>query len=124
MAHWSVVGGPSVGRDFEQDDLALAAELDLPVFEVTNKELNNWDVFARMVRVLCDIEPTEAMRQAHAEISAQQHNPNRERIAPPAELAKEEADVWRQVGYFEPLLQEQVTRWYRERGEPLSPPAE
>jgi hypothetical protein len=94
---------------------AIWRRLNLPVAEITNTELNEWDLFARMIQAF-DIPAVGPELQAdHRRISAKRHNKNPNRKPIPSNLDAIEAAVWRQIVHFEPFLREQIIEQY-ERG--------
>jgi hypothetical protein len=94
---------------------ALAKTLSLPVVDVTNRELNDWAVFKGMLAEFGGLPATEVVRQAHAKLSAEQHNANRSRLPLPDGLDDAEAAIWQRVRYFEPLLEQQIATRYAKR---------
>lgn len=93
----------------------LAEGLGMPVFDVTNKELNDWSIYSRMLETL-NLPITEDVRQAHASISQNIHNQNPEPRDLPttAPLAGEEEGIWDTVSHYEPLLRGQIAERYSE----------
>ncbi|MBW7851049.1 MAG: hypothetical protein H3C38_11175 [Rhodospirillales bacterium] len=89
----------------------MAAELGLPVVDLTNRELNALPVFAEVLAVL-GIEATDQVRARHAQVSGKVHNPNSVRQQPPDNLDELENDVWNRVADFEPLLAGKISERY------------
>ncbi len=91
---------------------AMARDMGLPVADVTNKELNDWGAFSRMLGDLGGLPATEEVRQAHARISGQRHNENKRRQAMPDGLDAAEQQIWDRIGHYEPLLADKVAKRY------------
>ena len=93
--------------------LALASSLEMPTAEVTNQELNDWAVFSQLLRSL-NLPATDAVREAHAHISAQHHNPNISRKKMPSMdyLVDSEEQIWSRIANFEPLLRQHIQDRY------------
>ena len=89
-----------------------AAELGLVQFDVTNRELNDWDIYARMLTAL-GLPATEQVRQSHSDISGEIHNRIAERQELPDNLDEQEEVVWDSVSLYEPLLRDRITGRYR-----------
>ena len=82
---------------------AFAAQLGLACFEVLQRDLGKPQVFARMLHALELSAPPHVLTD-HAAISAQRHNRNPRLLAKPDTLEAEEAEVWKSVLSYEPLL--------------------
>jgi hypothetical protein len=91
---------------------AMTAELGLPVVDVTHRELNDWSVFQGLLAQLGGLTATDAVRQAHARISGQHHNPSTVQIEPPEGIELAEEAIWQRIGFYEPLLRSHVERRY------------
>ena len=95
----------------------MANSFGMPIAEVTNKELNDWETFSNLLTNL-RLPATNAVRQAHARISLERHNPN----AVPREmptidvLAAREEHVWERISFYDPLLQQDIERRYARSG--------
>ncbi|PKU25164.1 hypothetical protein [Telmatospirillum siberiense] len=91
----------------------LAEDLGLPVFDVTNRELNDWLIFSEMLDTL-DLPITDKIRRAHAAISKKHHNQNPKQMDLPIDdsLATQEEDIWDAVSHYEPFLRDHVTHRY------------
>jgi hypothetical protein len=92
---------------------ALASSLEMPTAEVTNKELNDWAAFSRLLSNL-NLPATDEVREAHTRISAQHHNPNISRKKMPFvdDVAAAEEQVWSRIAHFEPLLRQNIQDRY------------
>jgi hypothetical protein len=89
----------------------FAAELGLACFEVRQSDLGKSETFATMLRVL-GIETGGLTASDHETISATRHNSNTRRLAKPDNLEKQEADLWRAVLPYEPLLPSAIQAKY------------
>ena len=90
----------------------MAHELGMTTVDVTNKELNSWGVYSRMLTTL-GLPVTDEIGRNHFAISKATHNPNEERFAPDlAELAGEEEAVWDAISHFQPLLRDRICKRY------------
>lgn len=91
----------------------MALELGLPVFDVTNTELNDWNIYSRMLQTL-GLPVTEEVRASHASISTARHNkhehPREVRII--NSLDYEEESIWDMASHFEPLLYAHIIKRY------------
>lgn len=94
---------------------AFARELGIPMFDATNRELNEFATFSRLLEAL-GLPGGNAARAAHAEISANPHNQGPPPAHQPADLAAEERVVWDRVGHYQPLLESAVARRYGAAG--------
>lgn len=94
----------------------MAARIGLPVFEVLQRDLGRPEVFGQLLQVM-NI-PAHAVAIAdHAEISGQRHNRNPRSLSKPEDLEAQEADVWRAVLTYEPLLPSLLEEKYDMRAE-------
>lgn len=91
----------------------MARILGMPVTVVTNRQLNDWSHFSRVLSGL-NLPTTDDVRRAHADISRQYHNPNAARRQMPSEdeLRASEEPIWNRVSNYEPLLQAAVQERY------------
>ncbi|MEM1384712.1 MAG: hypothetical protein AAF713_09690 [Pseudomonadota bacterium] len=93
---------------------AMVAQSGGAVATITNRQLGAWSHFVAMLQVL-RLMPAEprVLRRSHGTLSATHHNANRRVEAQPADLGVQEAEIWRRVGLYEPLLQADVEAFYR-----------
>jgi hypothetical protein len=89
----------------------FARKLELSYFDTTAAELNSYRQFAAMLDTFRIPHGTQ-LRGEHAKISATRHNPNKLRFVPPADLDRQEEQVWDRVGAAEPMLRHVVTARY------------
>lgn len=90
---------------------AMARELGLTVVDVTHRELNDWEIYARMLTTL-GLPITEDVRQQHAIISSQPHNKNPLQLEVPGPLEAEEEPIWDAVSHYQPLLRDHIIKRY------------
>lgn len=90
----------------------FAAQLGLACFEVLQRDLAKSEVFAAMLRTL-GIEMKGAAASDHESISAVRHNSNKRRLEKPGDLEAQEAELWRAVLPFEPLLPQAIEGKYQ-----------
>lgn len=90
----------------------FAAELGLACFEVRQSDLGKSEIFAAMLRAL-GIETSGVAVSDHETISAMRHNSNKRRLTKPDNLEKQEADLWRAVLPYEPLLPSAIQAKYQ-----------
>ena len=90
----------------------FAAQLGLACFEVLQRDLGKSDVFAAMLRTL-GIEMNGVAVSDHEAISAVRHNSNKRALAKPDNLEQQEADLWRAVLPYEPLLPSAIEAKYQ-----------
>ena len=91
----------------------MALKLGLKVVDVTNRELNIWPAYARLLSLL-DLTAAADAQSSHARISAETHNPNSHTLKQdkPGDLKEEEETVWISVGHFQPLLRDTINARY------------
>ncbi|MEJ2117852.1 MAG: hypothetical protein P8Y36_08085 [Alphaproteobacteria bacterium] len=80
-----------------------AKSLALPYVEVLQRDLGKPETFLHMLRGL-DLTADSSIMEQHRVISNQRHNSNKRSLTRPANLEQQEADVWRAVLAYEPLL--------------------
>lgn len=90
---------------------AWAKELNMTAFDVTNTELNDWTVYARLLTAL-GLPVTDDSQASHGTVSAETHNRVAGHHEPPAHLAREEEAVWDVVSMYHPILRDQIARRY------------
>ena len=81
----------------------FAAKLGLASFEVLQRDLGKAEIFAKMLQAL-GIPANGAEIAGHGDISAVRHNRNPRTVVKPDNLEAQEADLWRAVLSYEPLL--------------------
>jgi hypothetical protein len=89
----------------------MARDLGLTTVDITHRELNDWENYARMLSTL-GLPITEDVRQQHALISNQHHNKNPIHLERPGPLEGEEEPIWDAVSHFYPLLRERIVKRY------------
>ena len=90
----------------------LAKALGLPIVDITNKELNDWACYSRMLTEL-GLPITESVKTGHAIISNQQHNKNAVHVPMPDGLDAEEDGIWTSISHFDLSLRPHITERYR-----------
>jgi hypothetical protein len=81
----------------------FAARLGLPTFEVRQADLSKPEVFGYMLQTL-GLPIHNVAISDHSAISAERHNRNPRTLVKPDTLEAQEADVWRAILPYEPLL--------------------
>ena len=81
----------------------FAARIGLPSFEVLQRDLGKPEVFGYMLQTL-GIPAHGAVIAEHGAISARRHNSNPRALVKPDNLEAQEAEVWRAILPYEPLL--------------------
>ena len=81
----------------------FAARLGFPTFEVLQRDLGKPEVFSYMLQTL-EIPLHAVAISDHSAISAHRHNRNPRALSRPDDLEAQEADVWRTILPYEPLL--------------------
>jgi hypothetical protein len=89
----------------------FAMRLGLPAFEVLQRDLGKPEVFGYMLQTL-GIPSRGAAIADHGSISAQRHNRNPRALMKPDDLEAQEADVWRVILSYEPLLPSMLEQKY------------
>lgn len=89
-----------------------AAQLGLLSYEVLQSDLGKPEVFAAMLQAL-RLPSHDTVLTDHGAISAQRHNRNPRSMAKPDDLEAQEAEVWRSVLVYEPLLPSMLDQKYR-----------
>jgi hypothetical protein len=92
---------------------AFAAQLGLACFEVLQRDLGRSDVFAAMLNTL-GIAMNGAAASDHESISGVRHNSNRRSLPKPDDLPDQEAELWRAVLPYEPLLPSSIEAKYED----------
>jgi hypothetical protein len=83
--------------------IEYAKSLDLPYVEILQRDLGKSETFVQLLRGLELAADSNIMAQ-HRVISSQHHNPNSRSLSRPSDLEQQEAEVWRAVLAYEPLL--------------------
>jgi hypothetical protein len=96
-------------RQLKYSDMAM--RLGLPTFEVLQRDLGKPEVFGFMLQRL-GIPGQGVTVAEHGEISAKRHNRNPRALTKPDDLEAQEADVWRAILPFEPLLPSMLDQKY------------
>ena len=88
---------------------AIGNTLEMRIVDVTNKELNDWSIFTRMLDKL-NLPSTDKVREAHKRISSQKHNlyPKPRDMPSEDDFMAREQEVWNRIGNYEPLLQREI----------------
>ena len=89
----------------------LAQQLGLTWVDITNRELNEWDHYERLLTEL-DLPRDQAMQQSHWRQSRQVHNANAESPAMPDWLAVEEQGVWSSIDPSNYDLRDRMAKRY------------
>ena len=92
-----------------------AADLNMVAFDVTNKELNDWETYACMLTAL-GLPTTKQVHQSHIDISGEIHNRIAERQEIPDGLDEQEEQVWDAVSLYQPLLRDLMNSRYAPAG--------
>ena len=90
---------------------AWAKDLNMIAFDVTNTELNDWNIYTRLLTAL-GLPITDEIKASHGAISAEIHNRVPEHQEIPAHLAQEEEAVWDVVSMTQPILRQQIAQRY------------
>lgn len=90
----------------------MAQKIGLPVVDITNTELNDWDKFSNLLRTF-DLPITDDVQKHHAQISATHHNQNSEYLQIDPNVEEEERHVWSAVSYFQPILWDLINLRYK-----------
>ncbi len=80
-----------------------AKSFDLSYVEVHQGDLGKSETFVQLLQGL-ELAADSVILEQHGVISNEHHNPNRRSLPRPEKLAQQEADVWRAVLSYEPLL--------------------
>jgi hypothetical protein len=89
----------------------FAAQLGLPCFEVLQRDLGKSEIFAAMLRTL-GIDMNGAAASDHETISGVRHNTNNRALLKPDNLEAQQAELWRAVLAYEPLLPSAIEAKY------------
>jgi hypothetical protein len=91
-----------------------ARQLGLLSFEVLQSDLGKAEVFTEMLQAL-QLPSHDAAMSSHGSISARKHNSNPRKLEKPGDLEAQEAEVWRSVLVYEPLLPAAMDEKYQAR---------
>jgi hypothetical protein len=89
-----------------------ANSLELPYFEVLQRDLGKPDVYVQMLRAL-ELPVDGNVMAQHKIISSKHHNANPRTLQRPDDLERQEADVWRTILAYEPLLPSTLEQIYK-----------
>ena len=89
----------------------MAKDLGLPWIDLTNRELNQWERYADLLRTF-QLPITPDVQAAHAAISAQRHNQNDTYSDLSASVSSDEEAVWNVVEHFQPTLRDAIRKRY------------
>lgn len=90
----------------------MARQFGLAMFDTTSHELNDFNTFREMLRVL-GIKPPANVEKAHKDVSAQRFNPNKAYHDIDESLPEQEEAVWDAAEHFVPGLRDIVAARYR-----------
>ena len=89
----------------------MAKQYGLPCDDVTNRELNDWSVYARLLTSL-DLPVTDAVKESHALVSSQEHNKNPRPLTKSDTLSIEEDGVWTNIPEEYHWLRDRIAQRY------------
>ena len=89
----------------------MAQDIGLTIFDVTAKELNQWEVFAQMLTCF-DLPITEGLKQHHGEVSSVLHNLNNNKVDEIWGVRELEEKVFSEISPFHPTLRICINKRY------------
>ena len=95
----------------QMDYIHLAREFGITVADVTNEELNDWNIYAALLTAL-DLPITPDTQSRHSIVSSIKHNSTVLPLNMPSNLEAEEEAIWESVGHFNLVLRDHIDKRY------------